>query len=141
MRNTEIGGIIGRSQLKRLDENNGKRKQNQNVFLSHLDIKLFRVEFDLDGSCNYAFNVILRKADLVLRDRVESAMEKAGVEYRRGSSGGGNQLRQPYLKGIVKEGEWLEFPEVEHVHFFGWYIGNYPSLEIEKINNLIELIN
>jgi CDP-6-deoxy-D-xylo-4-hexulose-3-dehydrase len=141
VRNTEIGGIIGRSQLKRLDENNGKRKQNQNVFLNHLDEKLFRVEFDLDGSCNYAFNVILREADLVLRDRVESAMEKAGVEYRRGSSGGGNQLRQPYLKGIVKEGEWLEFPEVEHVHFFGWYIGNHPDLAENEILQLCELLN
>ena len=25
-----------------------------------------------------------------------------GVEYRLGSAGGGNQLRQPYLKDIIK---------------------------------------
>jgi CDP-4-dehydro-6-deoxyglucose reductase, E1 len=28
-------------------------------------------------------------------------MRDEQIEFRRGSAGGGNQLRQPYLKGIV----------------------------------------
>jgi CDP-6-deoxy-D-xylo-4-hexulose-3-dehydrase len=50
-------------------------------------------------------------------------------------------MRQPYLKGIVKENEWENYPEVEHIHHFGWYIGNYPDLEKKKIIRLCELLN
>ena len=34
-----------------------------------------------------------------------------------------------------------QFPNVEHIHNFSWYIGNYPTLEREKINTLINLLN
>ena len=36
VRNTEIGAIIGRSQLSRLDENNLQRSRNQKIFLENL---------------------------------------------------------------------------------------------------------
>jgi len=29
----------------------------------------------------------------------------------------------------------------DHVHFFGWYIGNYPDLDSEKIPDLCNLLN
>ena len=141
VRNTEIGAVIGRSQLNRLDENNIKRKRNFELFLDNLDPEKYRTDFDLAGSCNYAFNLVLRRPDLDFRDTVETAMRKAGVEFRRGSSGGGNQMRQPYLKGVVTDGEWKKYPEVEHIHFFGYYIGNFPDLEEEKIITLCNLLN
>jgi len=141
VRNTEIGAVIGRSQLKRLDENNIKRKRNFEIFLQNLDPNKYRTDFDLKGSCNYAFNLIISKPDSELRDKVEKALRDAGVEFRRGSSGGGNQLRQPYLKGIVPDKEWERYPEVEHVHFYGYYIGNYPRLEEQKILSLCDLLN
>ncbi len=141
VRNTEIGAVLGINQLKRLDENNTKRKRNFERFLSNLDPRKYQTDFELEGSCNYAFNLVLRKPDPVLRDRVEQTMREAGVEFRRGSSGGGNQLRQPYLMGIVPEQECTKYPAVEHVHFYGYYIGNYPDLEEEKIMKLCEMLN
>jgi CDP-6-deoxy-D-xylo-4-hexulose-3-dehydrase len=141
VRNTELGAVIGINQLKRLDENNDKRKKNFKLFLDNLDPSRYRIDFNLNGSCNYAFNLVLKEADSELRDKIEENMQKANVEFRRGSSGGGNQMRQPYLKGIVKEKEWEKYPEVEHIHFFGYYIGNYPDLEEEKILSLCELLN
>ena len=69
------------------------------------------------------------------------AMDNAKIEYRRGSAGGGNQLRQPYLKKYFKEKYYLEFPETEHIHFYGFYLGNYPQLTQEKIHKLCSLIN
>jgi len=30
---------------------------------------------------------------------------------------------------------------VDHVHFYGFYIGNYPGLEREKIRALCSLLN
>jgi len=141
MRNTEIGAVLGRSQLKRLDENNAKRRRNFEIFLNHLDAEKYRTDFDLEGSCNYAFNLVIKKPDPAFRSRLEQAMRDGGVEFRRGSSGGGNQMRQPYLKGIVPDREWENYPEMEHVHFYAYYIGNYPDLEEEKILKLCNLLN
>lgn len=141
VRNTEIGAVLGRSQLKRLDENNAKRKRNFEMFLKNLDSNKYRTDFDLEGSCNYAFDLVIKEPDPEFRDAVEKAMRKAGVEFRRGSSGGGNQLRQPYLKGIVPEREYEKYPEMEHVHFYAYYIGNYPDLAEQRIRDLCNLLN
>jgi len=141
VRNTEIGAVLGRSQLKRLDENNVRRRKNLELFLENLDSNKYRTDFDLEGSCNYAFNLVIKEPNPEFRNRVEEAMRKAGVEFRRGSSGGGNQLRQPYLRGIVPEREYEKYPEIEHVHFYGYYIGNYPDLEETNILDLCSLLN
>lgn len=141
VRNTEIGAVLGRSQLKRLDENNIKRIKNFELFLKNLDSSKYRTDFELEGSCNYAFSLILKEADPYFRNKVEETMRNVNVEFRRGSSGGGNQLRQPYLRGIVPENEWEKYPEVEHIHFYGYYIGNYPDLEEWKILNLCSILN
>lgn len=141
VRNTEIGAVIGRSQLRRLDGNNVKRKKNFEIFLENLDPNKYRTDFDLEGSCNYAFNLIIKKPDPEFRNRLEKALSDAGVEFRRGSSGGGNQLRQPYLKKIIPKGEWEKYPEIEHVHFYGYYIGNYTGLKEQKILSLCRLLN
>lgn len=141
VRNTEIGAVLGRSQLKRLEGSIIKRNRNFKLFLDNLDPTKYRTDFDLEGSSNYAFNLILTKPDPVLRKKVEDAMNKAGVEFRRGSSGGGNQLRQPYLRGHVAETECEKYPGIEHVHFYGYYIGNYPDLQEEKILALCSLLN
>ena len=73
--------------------------------------------------------------------RQGGAMRANGIEFRRGSAGGGNQLRQPYLKGIVPAGAYRQYPEVEHIHFFGYYIGNYPSLSTERVEELCRVLN
>ena len=141
VRNTEIGAVLGRSQLRRLDENNTKRIKNFELFLKNLDSSKYRTDFDLWGSCNYAFNLVIKEPNPEFREKVETAMRNAGVEFRRGSSGGGNQLRQPYLKGIVPDREYEKYPEIEHIHFYGYYIGNYPDLDEQKILDLCKILN
>jgi len=140
MRSSEINAIIGRSQLKRLDGNNAQRQRNLRLFLEGLDPARYQVDFATEGSCNYAFTLVLRRPDTVLRDNVERALREQGVEFRRGTSGGGNQLRQPYLKRILGD-QAANFPRVDHVHFFGYYIGNYPGLDERKIGRLCALLN
>ena len=141
VRNSELGAVIGRNQLRCLDANNQRRNANHKIFLSHLDPAVFRTDFAIEGSSNYAFNVILNEPDMALRDHIEQELTRHDIEFRRGSSGGGNQMRQPYLKGIVRSGEWEKYPEVEHIHSYGWYIGNYPELEEQKIHLLCQLLN
>jgi CDP-4-dehydro-6-deoxyglucose reductase, E1 len=141
VRNTEIGGILGRSQLKRLDVNIERRNQNFRRFLGRIDPEKYRTDFKLEGCSNYAFNLILKNADDDLAERLIQKMRDAGVEFRRGSSGGGNQIRQPYLKNIVPGGYHLKFPEVEHIHFYGFYIGNFPTLRDEEIDEICAVLN
>lgn len=141
VRSTEINAVIGRSQLKRLDANNRIRSENLNLFLEHLDPEKYQTDFVTAGSCNYAFTLVLNRADPVLCENVMQLMRRYNVEFRRGTSGGGNQLRQPYLRRIVGEREFEKYPNVDHVHFYGFYIGNYPDLEREKILQLCSLLN
>lgn len=141
VRSTEINAVIGRSQLKRLDENNKLRTENLLLFLQNLDPDKYQTDFETAGSCNYAFTLILKQPDTALRDKVMQTLREQGVEFRRGTAGGGNQLRQPYLKKIFGETDLTKYSRVDHVHFYGFYIGNYPGLEKDKILELCSLVN
>jgi CDP-6-deoxy-D-xylo-4-hexulose-3-dehydrase len=141
VRSTEINAVIGRSQLKRLDQNNNLRTENLRLFLENLDPEKYQTDFAVEGSCNYAFTLVLKHPDPLLCENVMDTLRRHRVEFRRGASGGGNQLRQPYLKKIVGETEFEKYPKVDHVHFYGFYIGNYPGLERDKILKLCAILN
>jgi CDP-6-deoxy-D-xylo-4-hexulose-3-dehydrase len=140
MRSTELNALIGLEQLKRLDINNLARTKNLEQFLATLDPNVFQTEFKVEGSSNYAFTLVLREPDFVLRDKVEDLLKDAGIEFRRGLSGGGNQLRQPYLQSQ----SGLPSPEsmkvTDHVHHYAWYVGNYPELKQSQIELLGQVL-
>jgi CDP-6-deoxy-D-xylo-4-hexulose-3-dehydrase len=140
VRSTEINAVIGRHQLPRLDANNRIRSRNLDIFLDGLDSSRYRTDFRREGSSNYAFTLVLREADETLRDRVEKTLRGERIEFRRGTSGGGNQLRQPYLRKLYGDA-YNRFPKIDHVHFFGYYIGNYPDLEASRVQGLCDLLN
>ncbi|MDB3964428.1 DegT/DnrJ/EryC1/StrS family aminotransferase [Candidatus Pelagibacter sp.] len=139
-RNNEIQAIIGLNQLKRLDRNNQKRSENFIFFLKNLDEKKYFKEFDTKGSCNYALPIILKKDNIQKRNNFEKELKKYNIEFRRGSVGGGNQLRQPYLKNLYNI-DFKKFRNVEHMHHFGYYIGNFPSLKKNKIKQICKILN
>jgi CDP-4-dehydro-6-deoxyglucose reductase, E1 len=141
VRSTEINAVIGRTQLPRLDETIVRRTENLHLFLANLNAEAFQTDFEVQGSSNYAFTLILRHPDEDLFARIMAALRSSGVEFRRGTAGGGNQVRQPYLRDIVGPGAGPAYPHADHVHFFGMYIGNYPALERDKILRLCELLN
>ena len=138
-RSNEINAVFGLSQLKKLDNNNKNRVENFDYFIEGLDKSKYHTEFNLDGQCNYAFIIVMKEKDFELRDRIETSLRNNGIEFRRGLSGGGNQLRQPYFEN--KNINYDEFKNVEHIHNFSWYVGNYPSLEAIKISQLLGVLN
>ena len=138
-RSTEINAVIGLSQLQKLDKKNQERIDNFNYFMSQLDSEKYHTEINTEGNCNYAFIVILKDGDIDKRDFVEKKLREDGIEFRRGLSGGGNQMRQPFFKSTYKS--FSDFPVIEHIHNYSWYIGNYPGLEREKIQKLLEVLN
>ena len=141
-RNNEIGAIIGLSQLKRLDSIIEKRKENFKIFLEGLPSWAFK-DFNLKGQSNYAFNLILKEKCSTFMSSIEDELVNNGVEFRRGSAGGGNQLRQPYIKEIIKkdiDDPSKEAPVADHIHFYGMYMGNFPDLKREEIEDLTKIL-
>jgi CDP-6-deoxy-D-xylo-4-hexulose-3-dehydrase len=140
-RSTELNAVLGLSQLPRLDANVEIRKRNFTRFMSGLDSDKYRNWFDVQASSNYAFILVLQDPDLEFRNRVETTLKKHGIEFRRGLSGGGSQVRQPYLQRILPDLDPRSFPNTEHVHHYGWYIGNHPGITSQQVDKLVELLN
>ena len=111
------------------------------TFLNTINPNKYRTDFKLEGCSNYAFNLILNEPDIDFVKILMSKMKENGIEFRRGSAGGGNQIRQPYLKNVVPENHHLDFPNVEHVHFYGFYIGNFPDLKKEEVLDICKILN
>lgn len=139
-RNNELNAVLGINQLKRLDKNNLKRNENLNIFLKNLNDNYFK-KYDLIGCSNYAFPLILKKRSIKNRNKLEKILIKYKIEFRRGNAGGGNQLRQPYIKKYIKKFNKNKFKNVEHVHSYGYYIGNYPDLNKKKIVTICKILN
>ena len=139
-RSTELNAVLGLSQLKKLDSNNTKRVNNFKYFIENLNKDKYVTDIEVDGQCNYAFIVILKDGTFEKRNIVEETLRSKGIEFRRGMSGGGNQLRQPYIKKHFNI-DYSKFKNVDYVHHFGWYIGNYPGLQREKIDTLLNILN
>jgi CDP-6-deoxy-D-xylo-4-hexulose-3-dehydrase len=138
-RSTEINAVIGLSQITKLDGKNFERVENFNYFISNLDSSKYHTNLNIEGNCNYAFIVIMKDNDFSKRDDIESKLRSNGIEFRRGLSGGGNQMRQPFFKSTYSD--FSNFPNIEHIHNFSWYIGNYPGIEKEKIDFILEVLN
>jgi CDP-6-deoxy-D-xylo-4-hexulose-3-dehydrase len=145
-RSTEINAVLGLSQLKKLDKNNIKRQENFQHFINGLDKNKYFTDFNMEGQSNYAFIVILNP-DILRRGTnsrkqtqiLEETLTQNGIEFRRGLSGGGNQVEQPYMPKEIVEVSFL--PNMKYIHQFSWYIGNYPELEKEKIDKLLSVLN
>lgn len=141
MRSTELNAVIGLSQLKRLDENNHRRVENFKLFLSHLDPEKYFTDFHAEGAVNYAFVLLLRNPDDAQFQKVTDALKENGVEFRRGTAGGGNLARQPFVRERMPDFDPGALKNADFIHRYGLYMGNYPDLERDKIIALCELLN
>ena len=141
MRNTEMNAVIGLNQLNRLDINNLARKNNFANFLSKLDSKKYFTEFKLEGSINYAFTLLIKDSDDELFQRVVKLLIDNNVEFRRGTAGGGNLARQPFVRKRFPDIKPDILVNTEYIHKYGLYIGNYPSLDMDKISVLCDKLN
>tara|TARA_B100000963_G_scaffold360310_1_gene390692 strand:- start:7194 stop:8366 length:1173 start_codon:yes stop_codon:yes gene_type:complete len=143
-RSTEINAIYGINQLKRLDSNNKKRNRNFKFFLDNLDKNLFYTKFDLVGSSNYAFTILFNEKyrNKYFRAKFEKKLGSYGIEFRRGMAGGGNQTMQPYLSSYKKKYRIFKtLKNTNIIHDYGYYIGNYPDLDKNKIKKICNILN
>lgn len=141
MRSTELNAVIGINQLKRLDHHNVLRFHNFKLFLDHLDSKKYFTDYWLEGSVNYAFILIVKNSETNLFLKVANMLREENVEFRRGTAGGGNLARQPFVKKVCPDLNAAGLVNAEYIHKYGLYLGNYPFLETNKILALCEKLN
>ena len=139
MRNQEFNAVLGLEQLKRLDFNIEKRAKNFRIWLNHLDMNKFFIDFEQNGNSNFALPLILQKKDLELFKKCCILLDEEKVEYRVGTAGGGNQARQPYLKKY--DFITYDLDNVNHIHDFGLYVGNHPELTNKQLIDLCKKLN
>lgn len=139
MRSTEINAVLGLEQIKRLDYNIEMRQNNLATWLKHLDSKMYYTDFDVTGNSNFALPLLVRAVRVNMAD-VTQVLESAGVEYRLGTAGGGNQARQPYLK---KHPFRIAGPLrlSNFIHEQGLYVGNHTDLTEDQIIQLCKELN
>jgi CDP-6-deoxy-D-xylo-4-hexulose-3-dehydrase len=146
MRSTELNAVLGIEQMNRIDSNVEKRRHNFKLWLDNLDKNKFIVEFDLEGNSNFALPLIMKPNytdRLSINDDFSGVcdiLDLNGVEYRLGTSGGGNQSLQPYLEKYEYRVVG-ELTNVNYVHSNSLYIGNHTDLNDEQIINLCKMLN
>ena len=140
-RSNELSAVIGLEQIKRLNRNIKIRNVNHKLFLKNLRKDVFISDFNLSGSSNYGLHLIMKEKNKTMFKKVIDTLTLNSIEYRIGSAGGGNQLRQPYLKNLRNKFNFKNLQNTEHMHFYSLYIGNYPDLDKNKILKLCTVLN
>jgi len=142
MRNTEMNAIIGLNQIKRLDKNIECRVENLNIWLDSLDKNRFFVEFKREGNSNFSLPLVLKEKNHKLWNDIQDLLVLEKVEYRTGTAGGGNQVRQPYLlEGKYSYRVMGNLMNTDHIHEFGLYIGNHCDVDHVEIKRLCSALN
>lgn len=136
-RNTELGAVLGLSQLKKLDGFIEKRRENFHRYMEIMSEykHMFHVPFNDEGNSSFCFPLIA--VDKTTKDFLLRCLKTNSIEYR--PVVGGNLLRQPYMHGyniMCKDGPY----NVDIVHENGIYIGNNQFIDDKELNTLENII-
>jgi CDP-6-deoxy-D-xylo-4-hexulose-3-dehydrase len=140
-RNTELGAVLGLSQLKRLDGFIAQRQRNYRKFIEIMKV-YGRDRFHLpgdgfaeEGNSSFCFPLIAKTP--LTKDALLRRLKVNFIEYR--PVVGGNLLRQPYMEGhkiACKKGPY----NVDIVHENGIYIGNNQFVGDKELDLLESII-
>lgn len=138
VRPTEIQGVIGKEQLKKLPDFIEIRRKNADRFVNYFkDDNRFIIQRETGESSWFSFTMIVNPEGSLQRDNVMTALKNAGIEYRIIT--GGNFLRHDVIKYIDYTCESCENADL--AHYSGFFIGNAPvdlSKEIDHLYNTLK---
>lgn len=138
-RNTELGAVLGLSQLGRLYAYIERRNKNYLKFINL--IKKYSNKFIVPeynaGVSNFCFPILCKKRELA--EMLRSKFDEVGIEHR--PIIGGNLLKQPFLNNRYKIETQKEELNVDLVHYNGIYLGNNHFIgdkEIKLLDRIFE---
>jgi len=137
-RNTELGAVLGLSQLKKLDKFISIRRKNYEEYVKIVNESdsLYPVTFN-SGNSSFCFPFICKTKEI--KKKLISLFNENGVEYR--PIVGGNLLKQPYLDYKICSEKSEEELNANIIHENGIYVGNSQFVgnkEIKILKNIIE---
>jgi CDP-6-deoxy-D-xylo-4-hexulose-3-dehydrase len=135
-RNTELGAVLGLSQLKRLDNFVLIRKENYKKFveISNQNENFYPVYYHPGNSC-FCFPFICKTQEI--KKNLISLFEKYKIEYR--PIVGGNLLKQPYLQQYKIDIQANNL-NVDIIHENGVYIGNNQFVTLNDMKKLAKIL-
>lgn len=118
-RNTEIGAVLGISQLKRLNSFIKQRRKNYFEYCKILSTsdKFYPVKFH-EGNSSFCFPLICKTIEI--KKRLIELFNFYSIEYR--PIVGGNLLKHPYIDYSIDQPS--KNVSVDILHYCGVYIGN-----------------
>jgi CDP-6-deoxy-D-xylo-4-hexulose-3-dehydrase len=130
-RNTELGAVLGLTQLPKLDSFIEIRKNNYKVFCENLkDLdQYFHLPNADPSNSSFVFPFICKTKEVY--EKLKIYFDKNGIEYRPVVAG--NLLQQPFL---AKWRRTVWTPNADIVHNFGLYIGNNQFVKQEEVRDL-----
>ena len=140
-RNTELGAVLGLSQLPKLDGFIATRQRN---FSRYIDIMLrfgsknFHLPCDgyaEEGNSSFCFPLIAKNN--IIKEKLLVKLREDSIEYR--PVVGGNLLRQPYMRGYKIECKTGPY-NADIVHENGIYIGNNQFVGKKELDKLEDII-
>lgn len=134
-RNTELGAVLGLSQLKRLDDSIAVRRRNYAYFVKELT-KFSTHVYTPDPSprnSSFVFPIVCKTPDLM--KKIKEAFHVRGIENRPIVAG--NLLRQPFLKNCTK----VKLPNADILNDNGVYVGNNQFITLDMIETVIDIIS
>ncbi len=135
-RNTELGAVLGLSQLKRLDKFIQNRRKSYSKFVEIINSNdnFYPVVYNKGNSC-FCFPFICKNKEI--KKRMIELFQDYKIEYR--PVVGGNLLRQPYLKDYMIMGKTGNLT-VDLIHENGVYIGNNQFVSDKDMELLAKII-
>jgi CDP-6-deoxy-D-xylo-4-hexulose-3-dehydrase len=136
-RNHEIPALIGRSQLSRLDKSISIRRENYELFRSHINRneKFYTIQ-ENPGNSSFCFPVVCKSPETKIK--LEKMLEDNKIEYR--PIVGGNLLKHPFLSkyNLISVND---IPNADILNDLGLYIGNSQFVDKNDLKRLGEIIN
>jgi CDP-6-deoxy-D-xylo-4-hexulose-3-dehydrase len=133
-RNTELGAVLGLTQLKKIDKFIDIRRKNYdefyNIIKPHTD-KFIPLHYSL-GNSSFCFPIISRTPEI--KTRLIGELKNADIEFRPVVAG--NLLKQPYLKGFKSQ----KCPYADLLHANGVYVGNNQFVDSKDLKKLKEIL-
>ena len=130
IRNTDISAVVGRSQIKRIDDNIAARDRNYRKFCTALEDKVWIQKSDTDLISSLSFGIIDEN-----KKQITEELMKNNIECR------------PLICGSIQEHPfWYErypkreLPNAQRVHDYGFYIPCHQHLTEQQIDFISEII-
>jgi CDP-6-deoxy-D-xylo-4-hexulose-3-dehydrase len=134
-RNTELGAVLGLTQLKKLDKIIDIRTRNYYKYFAIMleNVDKFHPVYYSSGNSSFCFPFISRTKEI--KERLIVKFKEANIEFRPIVTG--NLLKQPYLSSYTK----TECPNADILHENGLYIGNNQFVNLKDLKILEKILS